>query len=143
MGGNSPRRIKADFQQTGTHFKTRDLAGHGVHTARQRLTKRAVLAARGGAALLQYLPIERNALAFATLEEAEELCFLLVKVFLRIDPPVDREPAFLRHDIEAGPASALAAEHQNRVASLFCTRREVCCTALHFALQLLKPPDDI
>src|SRR5207245_4711 len=116
IGGNPPRRIKADFQQTGTHFKARDLAGHGVHTARQRLTKRAVLAARGGAALLQYLPIERSALAFATLAGADVACLHLVKVFLGIDPPVDSEPAFLRHDIEAGPASALAAEHQNRVA---------------------------
>src|SRR5712691_10270821 len=107
MGGNSPRRIKADFQQSGTHFKARSLTGHSLHTARQRLSKRAVLAARSGAALLQYLPFERNALAFATLEEAEELCFLLLKVFFRIDPPVDGEPTFLRHDIEAGAAPAL------------------------------------
>src|SRR2546425_10506297 len=135
------RGIEASLQQPGTHFKTRRLASNHFDVASQRHAERIVLAARRGASLLQDFPFEGNAFVLALFKNAQQLCLLCIKVFLRVDAPVDREPALLRHHVEVCAAAALSAEHQNRIARLSGANIEKRCALLHFAFQLLKPPD--
>src|SRR6266705_26565 len=81
--------IEASLQQAGTHFKTRRLAGNRFDVACQRLAERIVLAARRGVSLLQDFPFEGNAFVLALFKNAQQLCLLCIKVFLRVDAPVD------------------------------------------------------
>src|SRR5580700_4235037 len=60
-------RIEAGLQQPGTHFEVRRFARDSFHAVGKRLGRRFVIAARGGTALLQKLPFQRNPLLPALL----------------------------------------------------------------------------
>src|SRR5713226_8931964 len=117
IGRDALSGVEAGLQQAGTHLKTRRFARNRSYATRQRYPEPRFLTACGRLALLQYLPFEWNAFAPATLEDRDQSA-LLVEVFLGIDAPIDGEPALLWHHVEVRAASALPAQHQNRLASL-------------------------
>src|SRR5260370_37826303 len=91
------RGVEASLHQARAHLKARRFARHRSNAMSHRFAERLLLTARGRAAFLQYLPFERDAIALAPLQNREQLCFFRRKVFLGIDPPVDREPALRRY----------------------------------------------
>src|SRR5256884_1732901 len=104
----------------------------------QRLARGFSLLAGSGVPFLQELPLESYPLLPPLVQTADHPCLFFSQVLLRIDPPVDGEPAGFRHHVEIRAAPALPAKHEDGIARLPRPYIHRGCSLLHFALQLLK-----
>src|SRR5207245_4444906 len=143
VGWNALRCIVASLQKAGAHLKMGRLARNRAYAASQSLAERLIFAERRGLPFLKNFPFDRDAVALAASQRGDQLPLFLRKVFLRIDAPVDGEPALVRHHVEVSTTAALSSQHQDGMACLICPDMETGSFLLHLSLQLLKPLNDL